>query len=189
VNPSAFQSLRLRLLRDDGAVVYLNGIEVVRSNMPAGLIGYRTYAATTTGDENTFFEFGIDPLKLVAGRNTVAVELHQADASSSDVSFDLELVGSDAMAAPSNLSASAPSSTVMNLTWTDTSSSEDGFRIERCTGSTCTNFAAVATVGPNTTSFSNTGLQRSTYYRYRVSALAGGTSSAYSNVATARTRK
>jgi GH18 family chitinase len=189
VNPSAFQSLKLRLLRDDGAVVYLNGTEVVRSNMPAGLIGYRTYASTTTGDEATFLEFGIDPLKLVPGRNTVAVEVHQAEGNSSDVSFDLELIGSDAMAAPSNLTASAPSTTTMNLTWTDTSFSEDGFRIERCTGSTCSNFAVIATVGPNVTSFSDTGLQRSTYYRYRVSALTGGTSSAYSNVATARTRK
>src|SRR5829696_4225438 len=44
-NASAFTSLTLRLLRDDGAVIYLNGVEVWRSNMPTGTIGFTTLAS------------------------------------------------------------------------------------------------------------------------------------------------
>jgi hypothetical protein len=44
-NPDAFLGLQLRLLRDDGAVVYLNGTEVTRDNMPAGVIEPETLAS------------------------------------------------------------------------------------------------------------------------------------------------
>src|SRR5262249_29214824 len=57
-NPSAYTGgLTLNLLRDDGAVVYLNGTEVWRSNMPSGAIGYRTLAATTVAgaDESAWY--------------------------------------------------------------------------------------------------------------------------------------
>jgi len=93
-NPAAVGSLLVRLMRDDGAVVYINGVEVMRSNMPAGTIGYSTLAPLTMNgaDESTFFESNASPSMLVAGTNTIAVEVHQTDASSSDVSFDLELI-------------------------------------------------------------------------------------------------
>lgn len=94
----AAKTLNLRLLRDDGAVVYLNGLEVFRSNMPRGTIDHRTHAArsVTGGDENTFFEAAI-PNLLVDGRNVLAVEVHQSSPSSSDISFDLELRGPDTL--------------------------------------------------------------------------------------------
>ena len=82
----------LRLLRDDGAVVYLNGQEVVRHNMPAGPISGQTLAASSAGpDENEFHEHGLGAAFLVNGRNVVAVEVHQVNGSSSDLGFDLEL--------------------------------------------------------------------------------------------------
>ncbi len=92
-NPAAVQSLTLGLLRDDGGVVYLNGSEVFRSNMPSGTITYLTTAAAAGGSESTFFDTAADPALLVAGDNVVAVEIHQRTASSSDVSFNLDLVG------------------------------------------------------------------------------------------------
>ena len=94
-DPAAYQSLRLRLLRDDGAVVYLNGVEILRSNMPGGTVSYTTVASTAIGgaDEVTFFQSSLSPSNLLAGTNVLAVEVHQANATSSDVSFDLELVG------------------------------------------------------------------------------------------------
>jgi spore germination protein YaaH len=189
-DPSIYRSLKLRLLRDDGAVVYLNGQEALRSNMPTGPIGYRTYAATTTSDESTFLEFVLGADLLVAGKNVVAVEVHQADGSSSDLSFDLELIGSDALPAPSNLTASAVSTSQINLTWTDNAAGESGFQIERCGGSSsCTSFSVIATVGSNATSYSDSGIQKSTYYRYRVATLNGDSVSPYSNIATAKTPK
>jgi len=96
-NPVVFSALRFRLIRDDGAVVYLNGREVFRSNMPGGAITPTTLAssAVNTPDETTWFETVI-PLAqagLVAGNNLVAVELHQNSATSSDAGFDLQLLG------------------------------------------------------------------------------------------------
>jgi hypothetical protein len=89
--------------------------------------------------------------------------------------------------APSSLTATAVSSSQINLSWSDNSGDETGFRIERCTSNNCTNFAQIATVGANTTSFSNTGLSRNTWYRYRVQAFNGAGNSGYSNIATEKT--
>lgn len=90
-------------------------------------------------------------------------------------------------AAPSSLTASAASRTQINLSWTDNSTNESGFKIERCTGSTCTSFAQIATTGANATSYSNGGLKRNTTYRYRVRAYNNGGDSAYSNIVTIKT--
>ena len=88
-----FQSLKLRLVRDDGAVVYLNGLEVFRSNMPTGLISYVTNAssALSGGDEFIAEETNLPPTLLRAGANVVAVEVHQSGGGSSDLGFDLAL--------------------------------------------------------------------------------------------------
>jgi len=90
-------------------------------------------------------------------------------------------------AAPSNLTADAVSATQINLAWSDNSGNETGFKIERCTGNNCTNFAQITQVGANVTSFSDTGLARNTRYRYRVRAFNAAGNSAYSNIADART--
>ena len=90
-------------------------------------------------------------------------------------------------AAPSNPVATAVSRSRIDLTWTDNSNNEAGFKIERCKGSTCTNFKQIATVGPNVTKYSNTGLSRATTYRYRVRAYNAAGNSAYSNIVSAKT--
>jgi Calcineurin-like phosphoesterase/Purple acid Phosphatase, N-terminal domain len=94
-NPAAFVSLTLNLKRDDGAVVYLNGVEVHRGNMPTGAVGYTTRAtsALSGADETTFFPSSLSTAQLAAGDNVIAVEIHQSDPASSDISFDLELLG------------------------------------------------------------------------------------------------
>jgi serine protease len=89
--------------------------------------------------------------------------------------------------APSNLQATAASATQINLTWQDNSSDETGFKIERCQGANCTNFAQLATVGANVTTYNNTGVAANTSYSYRVRGLKNGTESAPSNVATIST--
>ncbi len=89
------KKLWFELLRDDGAVLYLNGIEILRSNMPQGTITYKTFAASTVSGsaESTFFRFPINPSFLKKGSNTLAVEIHQRSGSSSDISFDLKVWG------------------------------------------------------------------------------------------------
>jgi subtilisin family serine protease len=80
-------------------------------------------------------------------------------------------------AAPTNLIASAVSASQINLTWSDQSSNETGFRVERCTGATCTTFTQVASLSANTTSYQNMSLAANTTYRYRVVAFNDGGSS------------
>jgi hypothetical protein len=93
-DPSLYSALTLSLLRDDGAVVYLNGSEIIRSNMPTGTITYKTRASSIVSGaaESKFFDFTLDPDLLVTGTNVLAVEVHQQVASSSDISFDLKLL-------------------------------------------------------------------------------------------------
>ncbi|MCI0746415.1 MAG: HYR domain-containing protein, partial [Verrucomicrobia subdivision 3 bacterium] len=95
VNPVQFGSLSVRLLRDDGAVVYLNGAEILRSNMPGGTITYNTFAssAVTGADETTFFSSTVSAAGIVSGPNLLAVEVHQWGNTSTDLSFNLELIG------------------------------------------------------------------------------------------------
>ncbi|XAL99912.1 CotH kinase family protein [Phycisphaeraceae bacterium D3-23] len=109
-DPSAFTSVVLNLLRDDGASVYINGEEVVRSNMPGVLgdntITYTTPAAATVNgnaESTLFFAYNIDAADLIVGTNTIAVEIHQSVVNSSDISFDLELIGQTASDQPITL--------------------------------------------------------------------------------------
>ena len=103
-DPGKLKPLVIRLMRDDGAVVFLNGREVVRDNMPKGTIKHSTFATASTPSENGFHVHDLASSQLVAGSNVIAVEVHQADADSSDVSFDLELrekiPGKDKIGAP-----------------------------------------------------------------------------------------
>jgi len=96
-DPTAFTSLKVRLLRDDGAAIYLNGTEIRRDNLPTGPVSYTTLATVAVGaapgEETTFYETTIPTTALVSGVNVLAVEVHQQSGTSSDISFDLELLG------------------------------------------------------------------------------------------------
>jgi len=90
---SQHKRLLCEILRDDGVVVYLNNVEIVRDNMPHGVIDYLTLPlAYVSGDEeDMFFKFYLSSDLIVEGRNIIAVEVHQADSTSSDMSFNLKL--------------------------------------------------------------------------------------------------
>jgi fibronectin type 3 domain-containing protein len=99
--------------------------------------------------------------------------------------------GSDTTApsAPTGLAATAVSASQVNLIWN--AATDDvgvtGYRVFRCAGASCTNFAQVATA--TATSFNNTGLAAGTTYRYRVSAFdAAGNVSQVSNTVSATTQ-
>jgi hypothetical protein len=116
-NPSAYGALTLRVLRDDGAVVYLNGTEVFRTNMPTGTVTAATRASTALGnaDETTYVTASVNPGLLVAGTNVLAVEIHQANPTSSDISFNLELAASTSVSVTRGpyLQLGTPSSTTV----------------------------------------------------------------------------
>jgi hypothetical protein len=90
-----------------------------------------------------------------------------------------------APAAPSGLTATGVTSSRIDLQWTDNSTNEAGFKIERSTDGV--NFTQVASAGVNQVTYSNTGLTASTAYTYRVRAYEGSNNSGYSNNATATT--
>lgn len=90
---------------------------------------------------------------------------------------------------PGNLSPTVASSAQINLTWSASTDNVGvtGYLVERCQGSSCTNFSQIGT--PSTTSYSDTGLTAGTAYRYRVRARdAAGNNSAYSSIASATTQ-
>ncbi len=92
-SPGALRSARLELVRDDGAAVYVNGQELLHDNLAANATSTTFALAAAGADENEWHPYDLDPALLVAGANTIAVEVHQSGAASSDVSFDLRLTG------------------------------------------------------------------------------------------------
>ena len=99
--PSNFSGVRMRLLRDDAGVVHINGSEVFRSsNLPASpaVINYLTRASST--GENSIDSATLNASFFNSGTNMVAVEIHQESITSSDVSFDFELIGNLASGPP-----------------------------------------------------------------------------------------
>jgi len=92
-DPAAFSELRLTLTFDDAAAVYLNGALLFRTdNLPADA-RFDTYASSASSDNAVATLDAIDPALLKPGLNVIAAEVHQSDSGSSDISFDLELIG------------------------------------------------------------------------------------------------
>jgi hypothetical protein len=92
-------------------------------------------------------------------------------------------------AAPTSLVATVVSSGQVKLTWTNPATNETGYRVERCTGTGCTNFTIVQTVNvADATSYqNNTGLAAQTTYVYRVRLFNATGNSPYSNTVTVTT--
>jgi len=89
--------------------------------------------------------------------------------------------------APTNLTGSVISTTQINLNWTDNATNEDGYKIERKTGSG--NYAVVGSTASNMTTFNDLGLTPNTSYTYRVYAFnSAGNSIQYSNEVTISTQ-
>jgi uncharacterized repeat protein (TIGR02543 family) len=92
INPSVVTGLVVRARIDDGMVVYLNGKEVLRRNMPAGLVSHTTLALSSVPST----QWGSTLLAtngLLRGENVLAVEVHQALAASPDLIMDMTLTG------------------------------------------------------------------------------------------------
>ena len=69
--------------------------EIIRENMPSGTIYYDTFATDFVGgnEEDIFFNYTLSHEYLLEGENIISAEIHQVSESSSDISFDLELIG------------------------------------------------------------------------------------------------
>ena len=90
----AATGITARVLSDDGFVLYLNGTEVARDNMPDGEVTFDTLtpANRASNEEDLYKEFPLSLAALRHGRNVLAAEVHQPNSTSTDLGFDLELL-------------------------------------------------------------------------------------------------
>jgi hypothetical protein len=112
--------LALTTVIDDGAIVYLNGVEILRLGMPDGPVTPATFAARNTSDAAIEGPFTVPAVTLRSGDNVLAVEVHQVGASSSDVTFGLSLettVAPRTLATPGRANSVAASLPTLASVW------------------------------------------------------------------------
>lgn len=120
---SGLTDLTLSVLRDDGAVVYINGTQVfitgsLTNDTSVVPITYTTLTTNAAPDDGTvYFSTNLPTSLLSVGPNTIAVELHQDSITSSDISFDLMLWGNGSVVTGPKLSVSRASATQMTISW------------------------------------------------------------------------
>jgi len=94
-NPLDYIAYEIKVQRDDGVVVYLNGKEIYRNNMGNGAITSQTAAQYTVqgAAESVYLSKVIDSKEFMTGSNTFSVSIHQSGVTSPDCFFNLELFG------------------------------------------------------------------------------------------------
>ena len=161
----------LLIKRDDGVVVYINGTEAFRENMPGGTISYTTTASSTIAglDEVAFIEGTLPTSLFSVGQNTIAVEIHQRSTGSSDISFDLALY---ADVAPDTTPPTVPQNPIatevlddsVSLAW-DASTDDielDNYLVRR---------DGVVLVVTTATTYTDTTVSAATMYTYTIEAV------------------
>ena len=89
--PAANDLFTMNYVVDDGIIVYVNGSEAARFNMPSGMVGYSTYASTYAYDNPEQGTLELPASLFHQGTNTIAVELHNNSANSTDILWDASL--------------------------------------------------------------------------------------------------
>ncbi len=181
-NPASFTSHTAYVKRDDGIVVYLNGTEIYRNNMGTGPVTYSTLASLASDDGETAYSFSIAPTAFIAGNNVIAVEIHQTEVSSSDLSFDMKLVSTQtpgSCGTVAGLTASSITTTGATLNWTALNGASNyDVDFKANASSVWINAATGTTI--NTVNIS--GLSASTLYDWRVRAHCSGITGAYASI-------
>jgi fibronectin type III domain protein len=148
---------------------------------PGGAVHY-TEIGTVSQNVTSYQDLGLTADKsysyIVVAYNPQAGDSEESNMATASTYADIPVP-----AAASNLTATAISSSQIDLTWADNSDNEDGFRLERAPGGT-TNFIQIAILPASVISYENTGLSDSTSYSYRILAYNNLGNSSYSNTAT-----
>ena len=122
-------------------------------------------------------------------RATVRVTDSRGKQSANTAGVNIEVADPQPPAAPSNLAVASTTGNSISLSWTDNADTETGFKLERCQGTTCTNFQQLPAFGANFTSYTDSGLKVNATYRYRLRAFNAAGNSAYSNTVSGRARR
>lgn len=117
-DPGAVQQLRLRAICDDGFIAWINGVEVARSNVPAGDRAFDTFASAAVTEPVSFIDYALPkPGYLSAGLNVVAIQVFNASLTSSDLQWDGELISMETDLTPPRIaSVDPPPGTVEDMT-------------------------------------------------------------------------
>ena len=129
-----YTNLNVRLDRADGAVVWLNGQELYRVNLPAGSVTNQTKATVgvaTSDASNTYYPTNRPIASLPTGTNVIAVEIHKQSPAGAGITFDLELFGNGIYTPP--ILSFTPAAAGLQLAWTTNSA---GFSLETATNLT-----------------------------------------------------
>jgi hypothetical protein len=146
--------------------------------------GTYSQIATVAADTKTYQDIGLNPEETYYYR--VKAFNSAGNSAYSNEAHATTFTEQTAPNEPEDLEATAASSSEIDLSWSDNSDNEDGFKIERKTaGGT---YSQIATVGTGVTTYSDTGLNAGTTYYYRVRAFNGQGMSVYSNEAHATTQ-
>ena len=121
---------------------------------------------------------------LALQRNSNAVPVNEPNAVSPGVIAQITIP-----ADPTGLTVTEITSSTISIAWTDNSSDEDGFKIERCSGANCNNFQLLATMPAGVTSITDWGLGKNKTFKYRVCAYNYDGDSGYTNTTTATTTR
>lgn len=155
------------------------GFEVERSTNNFATAG--TVVGTTNPDVTTFTDSNLTPSTKYYYR----VRAMNSGGPSAYSNVASATTKPNPPTSPSNLSVVNPTQTTLTLTWTDNSTTEDLFRIERSKDGTT--FTEIKTVGPNVKTYTDTGLTPDTTYFYQVRASNTGGNSGYTNIASGKT--
>ena len=112
-------NLNLRVAQADGVVVWLNGQEIYRTNLPAGPITFTNLALSTMSyyPRYTFYPTNVPVAALPTGANWIAVEVHAHSVAGATMGFDMELIGTGYPLPPPSLSIALVDSNSVTLNW------------------------------------------------------------------------
>ncbi len=184
ISTASFSNYTMQIKRDDGIVVYINGTEVYRNNMPSGTISYTTKASTACSDDGTStFTIALPASYFINGNNTIAAEVHNNSKSSSDITFQLSLAGNTVTTtcATPNLALFG----TLNITSTSASpywaavSGALSYNVEYRIRNIGASYSSP--LSTNVTSITLSNLQPSTNYEFIVQTVCSAGSSAYSS--------
>lgn len=168
-----------------GTGTYSTAQSVKLSDAATGAKIYYTTDGTTPTASSPLYStpFSVNSTTTV---NAIAAVTGWTDSTLASATYTISVQGGTVPASPSGLTASAASSSQVNLTWVDASNNESNFKLERKTGASGT-YAQIATPPANTTSYSDTSVAASTTYFYRIRATNTTGNSGYSNEASTST--
>jgi hypothetical protein len=140
------------------------------------------------GDDQTGTGAVVSHTYNVPGVYAASLRVTAGTFNAADSTAVIVTVSAPPLAAPTDLGATSPARAVVQLTWSNPPTSTTSLAVERCTGSSCTSFARIATVATTATSYVDATVKKGTTYSYRLAA-SDATGTVYSNRAVVTARK